>query len=67
MAVDPAMSDPVLTSTGRLLVVAGRPDIMVAFVAVIADLLDGVVRSQWIFLAGSKDVAQALDLGAHAA
>jgi hypothetical protein len=38
MAVNPVVGDPVLTPVGRLLVVAGRPDIMTAVVAVIAVL-----------------------------
>jgi hypothetical protein len=38
MAVFPVVGDPALTPVGRLLVVAGRPDIMAAVVAVIAGL-----------------------------
>ena len=38
MAVNPVVGDPVLTSTGWLLVVAGCPGIMCAVVAVIAGL-----------------------------
>jgi hypothetical protein len=38
MAMDPVVGYPTLASMGRLLVVAGRPDIMVVVVAVIAVL-----------------------------
>ena len=38
MAVFPAVGDPALASLRRSIVAAGRPDIMVAFVAVIAGL-----------------------------
>ena len=38
MAVNPVVGDPALTPMGWLLVVAGRPDIMAAVVAVIAGL-----------------------------
>ena len=38
MAMFPAMRDPVLASLRRSIIAAGRPDIMVAFVAVIAGL-----------------------------
>lgn len=38
MAMDPMVGDPALTPMGRLLVVTGRPDIMVGVVAMIAGL-----------------------------
>ena len=38
MAMDPVMGYPVLAVTGRLLVVARRPDVMVSVVAMIAGL-----------------------------
>jgi len=47
MAVFPAVGDPALAPMGRLLVVAGRPDIMVAFVAVIAGLPYVSLAGRW--------------------
>lgn len=38
VAVLPAMGDPMLASLRRSVIAAGRPDIMVAFVAVVAGL-----------------------------
>ena len=38
MTMDPVVGYPVLAVTGRLLVVAGRPDVMVGVIAMIAGL-----------------------------
>jgi hypothetical protein len=47
MTVDPVVGYPVLAAMGRLLVVAGRPDIMVGVVAVIAGLPHVSISRRW--------------------
>jgi hypothetical protein len=47
MAMDPVVGDPVLASLRRSIVAARRPDIMVAFVAVIAGLPFVSLAGRW--------------------
>ena len=47
MAMDPVVGYPVLAVTGRLLVVAGRPDVMVGVIAMIAGLPHVSLSRRW--------------------